>query len=59
MIKEHIIMSEEKGETQEHIDICRKCPYPISECNGECNYYREKAKKLRQTKKLKKNVILY
>ena len=61
MIKEHTTktVGKEKGETQEHINICRNCPFPISKCNGECNYYKEKAKKLRQSKRLKKKVILY
>ena len=59
MIKEHTIITEEKGESQEHIDICQKCPFPVSKCNGECDYYKAQAKKLKQKKKLKKNVILY
>jgi hypothetical protein len=59
MIKEHTIMEEEKGETKEHIDICQKCPYPMSKCNGECDYFKAKAKELRQTKRLKKNIIVF
>ena len=59
MIKEHTIMSNERGETQEHIDICRNCKIPVSKCNGECNYYKAKAKELRQTKRLKKNIIVF
>jgi hypothetical protein len=59
MIKEHTIMSKERGETQEHINICRTCPYPMSKCNGECNYYKAKAKELRKTKRLKKNIIVF
>ena len=59
MIKEHTIMSNERGETQEHINICRTCPYPMSKCNGECNYYKAKAKELRKTKRLKKNIIVF
>lgn len=59
MIKEHTIITEEKGETKEHIAICRTCPFPVSKCNGECDYYKAKAKELKKTKRLKKNVILY
>ena len=59
MIKEHIIMNNERGETQEHIDICQRCPFPMSKCNGECNYFKAKAKELRKKKKLKKNIIVF
>ena len=59
MIKEHTIMSKERGETQEHINICRTCPFPMSKCNGECNYYKKKAKLIRETKRLKKNIIVF
>jgi hypothetical protein len=59
MIKEHTIMSKERGETQERINICRSCPFPMSKCNGECNYYKAKAKELRQAKRLKKNIIVF
>lgn len=59
MVKEHTIMSEERGETQEHIDICRNCPFPMSKCNGECDYFKAKAKELKKTKRLKKNVIVF
>ena len=59
MIKEHTIITEEKGESQEHIDICRKCPFPMSKCNGECDYFKAKAKELRQRKRLKKNIIVF
>ena len=59
MIKEHTIMSEEKGETQEHIDICLTCKVPAKKCNGECKKFIEQAKDLKKKKRLKKNVILY
>lgn len=59
MIREHIIFVRERRESQEHIDICKQCPYPMSECNGECDYYKAKAKELRQTKRLKKNIIVF
>lgn len=59
MIKEHTIMSNERGETQEHIEICRKCPFPMSKCNGECDYFKAKAKELKKNKRLKKNVITF
>ena len=59
MVKEHTIMSNERGETQEHINICRNCPFPMSKCNGECDYFKAKAKELRQTKRLKKNIIVF
>jgi hypothetical protein len=59
MIKEHTILEKEKGTTSDHIDICQTCPFPASKCNGECDYYKEKARELKQTKKLKKNVIIY
>ena len=60
MIREHIIMEEEKGETKEHIEICTKhCPYPKSKCNGECDYFKAKAKELKKTKRLKKNIIVF
>jgi hypothetical protein len=59
MIKEHTIMSNERGKSQEHINICRTCPFPMSKCNGECDYFKAKAKELRQTKRLKKNIIVF
>ena len=59
MIRQYTTVEKERGETQQHIDICQTCPFPVSKCNGECNYYKAKAKELRQTKRLKKNVILY
>jgi hypothetical protein len=59
MIKEHTIMSNERGETQEHINICRTCPFPMSKCNGECDYYKAKAKELKKNKRLKKNIIVF
>ena len=52
-------MTEEKGETKEHIAICRTCPFPVSKCNGECDYFKAKAKELKKTKRLKKNVITF
>lgn len=49
----------ERGETQEHINICQNCPFPMSKCNGECDYYKKKAKLIRQTKRLKKKTIVF
>lgn len=60
MIREHTIVVETaKADTKEHIDICQTCPFPVSKCNGECDYFKAKAKELKKTKRLKKNVILY
>ena len=59
MIRQHSIVGKERGETQEHINICQNCPFPMSKCNGECDYYKAKAKELRQTKRLKKNIIVF
>lgn len=61
MIKEHTIttVGKERGETQEHIDICRNCKFPASFCNGECDYYKGQAKKIRQENRKKKRVITY
>lgn len=59
MIKEHTVETRQRGETQEHINICRTCPFPMSKCNGECDYFKAKAKELRQSKQLKKNIIVF
>ena len=59
MIRAYPFTTTEKGETQAHIDICRKCTLPSSKCNGECARYKEEAKKLKGTKRLKRNIILY
>ena len=61
MIRQHTIttVGKERGETQEHINICRNCPFPVRDCNGECDYFNAKAKELRQTKRLKKNIIVF
>ena len=61
MIKQHTIttLGKEKGETQDHIEICKKCPFPVSKCNGECDYYKAKAKALRQSKRVKKNIVVF
>ena len=61
MIKEHTIttVEKERGETTEHIAICRNCPFPMSKCNGECDYYKKKAKLIRDSKRLKKKVIVF
>jgi hypothetical protein len=59
MIRQYTTVEKERGETQQHIDICQTCPFPVSKCNGECNYYKAKAKELRQTKRLKKNIIVF
>jgi hypothetical protein len=58
VIREYTITERQKGETQEHIDICRTCPFSVRDCNGECDYYKSKAKELRQSKRLKKKVII-
>ena len=59
MIRQHTIIRRKRGETQEHINICQKCPFPMSKCNGECDYYKAKAKELRQSKRLSKNNIIF
>ena len=59
MVKEHTIMGEERGETQEIIDICEKCDLPASKCNGECERYKAMARKIRKAKRLKKNIVVY
>ena len=59
MIKEHVVETVEKGERQENINICLTCSVPMGKCNGECSYYFRQAKKLRQSKKLKKSVVVY
>ena len=59
MIRQYTAVEKERGETQEHINICQTCPFPMSKCNGECDYYKAKAKELRQTKRLKKNIIVF
>jgi hypothetical protein len=61
MIKEQVIttIQKEKGETQEHIDICLTCKVPARKCNGECERFKRQAKLLRQTKRLKKNIIVF
>lgn len=62
MIRQHTIttVEKERGETQEHIDICTKhCPYPARKCNGECDYYKAQVQRIKRTKRLKKNVIIY
>ena len=59
MIRQYTATERERGETQEHINICQNCPFPMSKCNGECDYYKAKAKELRQTKRLKKNIIVF
>ena len=60
MIRQHTIttVENERGETQEHIDICNDCKIPVKDCNGECDYYKAKSKELRQSKRLKKKVII-
>lgn len=59
MIRQYTATERERGETQEHINICQNCPFPMSKCNGECDYFKAKAKELRQTKRLKKNIIVF
>ena len=60
MIKEHTFLEEERGETQDHIDICTKhCPYPKKKCNGECDFYKAQAKLIRQTRPTRKNIVVY
>lgn len=59
MIRQYTLRVEDRGETKEHIDICSNCTLPASKCNGECERYKREARKLRQKKKTKKNIILY
>ena len=59
MIRQSATVEKERGETQEHINICQNCPFPMSKCNGECDYYKKKAKLIRETKRLKKNIIVF
>ena len=59
MIRQYTMTERERGETQEHINICQNCPFPMSKCNGECDYYKKKAKLIRETKRLKKNIIVF
>ena len=59
MIRQYTATERERGETQEHIDICQNCKIPVSKCNGECDYYKEQAKLIRQSKRLKKNIIVF
>lgn len=59
MIRQYTTVEKERGETTEHIAICRNCPFPMSKCNGECDYYKKKAKLIREAKRLKKKVIVF
>lgn len=60
MIKKHTINTFARGETQAHIEICTKhCPTPNTFCNGECEFYKQEARRLRQTKQTKKSVVIY
>ena len=59
MIRQYTTTERERGETTEHIAICRNCPFPMSKCNGECDYYKKKAKLIRDSKRLKKKVIVF
>ena len=59
MLREHTIETKERGETQDHINICRNCTLPASKCNGECERYKKEAKKLRNKTRIKKNIVIY
>lgn len=59
MIRQYTMTERERDETQEHINICQNCPFPMSKCNGECDYYKKKAKLIREAKRLKKKVIVF
>ena len=60
MIRQYTITERERGKGMDYIEICTThCPYPDQLCNGECDYFKAKAKELRQTKRLKKNIIVF
>ena len=62
MIKEHIITTNKKqrGTSQEQIEICTKrCPYPKKKCNGECDFFMKEAKRIQETRQLKKNIVVF
>lgn len=60
MIQQHTIKIEYKRDIQAEIDICAKdCPTPNKKCKGECEFYKEQVKKLRQLKKVKKKVVVF
>lgn len=60
MIREYTTTERERGITKAQIEICTKnCPFPARKCNGECAYYKAQSKLIRQTKQLKKKVIVF
>ena len=60
MIREHTTTARERGESQAEIEICTlHCPHPDKLCDGECEFYKAQAKKIRKSKPVKKKVILY
>lgn len=60
MIQQHTIKIEYKGDIQDEIEICTlHCPTPNKKCKGECEFYKEQVKKLRQLKKVKKKVVVF
>lgn len=59
MIQQHTIISQVKRDIQDEIEICTKyCPN-TKKCKGECDFYKEQVKKLRQLKKTKKKVVVF
>lgn len=60
MIQQHTIISQGKGNIQDEIEICTlHCPTPNKKCKGECDFYKQQVKKLRQLKKVKKKVVVF
>lgn len=59
MVRQYTLSTIDRTESKEQIDICKNCTLPVDEGNGECERYKRESKKLREVKRLKKNIILY